>query len=193
MHLDMYFGSTCGLRKHLIQHFLNTAHVGILYPAFFNSSVRLVSFRIVAISTCSWPSQHSCFFGKFHPPLVILHPRPGSRHAIRPSVVMSLVSSTRPSNTYDESRILMKPPAGISWSRNQFFPITSGFSCPRRRPGSYADVGIEGASHRMLLCMNSEPFLSIGLLTTSGCVCSRSLLQHTRFSSEIKSVIAGAK
>ena len=73
---------------------------------------------------------------------------------------------------------------------------------------------MEGASHRMLLRMNSEPFLSIGLLTMSAwcvelcpegsisllhslcssvSVCSRSLLQHTRFSSEIKTVIAGAK
>ena len=123
MHLDMYFGSTCGLRKHLIQHFLNTAHVGILYPAFFNSSVRLVSFRIVAISTCSWPSQHSCFFGKFHPPLVIVHPCPRSRHVVRPSVVMLSVSSTRSSYTCDESEILTKLPTGISWSRNKVFPI----------------------------------------------------------------------
>jgi len=127
---------------------------------------------------------------------------------------MILVSSTHSSYTCNESWILTKPPAGISGSRNQFFPITSGASCSRRRPGSYADVGIEGASHCMLLRMNSEPLLSIGLLTTSGwrvelcpegsisllhslCssvrVCSRSLLQHTRFSSEIKSVIAGAK
>ena len=35
----------------------------------------------------------------------------------------------------------MKPPAGISWSRNQLFPIISGVSCSRRSPGSYADVG----------------------------------------------------
>jgi len=110
----------------------------------------------------------ACFFRKFHPPLVIVHPCPGSRHVIRPSVVMILVSSTRSSHTCDESWILTKPPAGISWSRNQFFPITSGVSCSRRSPGSCADVGIEGASHCMLLRMNSEPFLSIGLLTTSG-------------------------
>jgi len=32
--------------------------------------------------------------------------------------------------------------------------ITSGVSCSRRRPGSYAAVGIEGASHRMPLRMN---------------------------------------
>ena len=146
----------------------NTTHVGDLYPASSNSFVRFVSFQIVLISACSWTSQHSCFCKRFHPPLVIVHPRPASRHLVRPSVVMILVSSTRSSHTCDESWILTKPPAGISWSRNQFFPITSGVSCSRRRPGSYADVGIEGASHRMLLRMNSGPFLSIGLLTTSG-------------------------
>jgi len=145
---------------------------------------------------------------------VIVHPRPGSRHVVRPSVVMNLVSSTRSSHTCDESWILTKPPAEISWSRNQFFPITSGVSCSRRRPGSHADVGIEGASHRMLLRIASKPFFAIGLLTTSGwcvelcpegsisllhslcssvSVCSRSLLQHNQFSSKIKSVIAGAK
>jgi len=146
----------------------NTAHVGDLYPASSNSSVRFVSFRIVVISACSWPSQHSCFFRKFHPLLVIVHPRPGSRHVVRPSVMMILVSSTCSSHTCDESWIVTKLPAVTSWSRNQFFAITSGVSCSRRRPGSYAAVGIEGASHRMLLCMNSEPFLSIRLLTMSG-------------------------
>jgi len=146
----------------------NTAHVGDLYPASSNSSVRLVSFRIVVISAYSWPSQHSCFFRKFFTSPVIVHPRPGSCHAVRPCVVMILVSSTRSSHTCDESWILTKPPAGISWSRNQVFPIASGVSCTRRRRGSYAAVGIEGASHRMLLCMNSEPFMSVGLLTMSG-------------------------
>ena len=95
----------------------NTAHVGDLYPASFNSSVRLISFRVVIISACSWPSQHFCFFCKFYPLLVIVHPRPGSRHVVRPSVVMILVSSTRCSHTCDESWILTKPPAGISCSR----------------------------------------------------------------------------
>jgi len=56
----------------------NTAQVCDLYPASSNYSVRLVSFRTVSISACSWPSQHCCFFRKFHPPLVIVHPRPGS-------------------------------------------------------------------------------------------------------------------
>jgi len=146
----------------------NTAHVGDLYAAASNSSVRFVSFRIVVISACSWPSQHSCFFKKFHPPLVIVHPRPGSTHVVRPAVVMILVSSTRSSHACDEFWILTKPPAGIFWSRNKFFPITSGVSCSRRSPGSYVDVGIEGTSHRMLLRMNSNPFLSVGLLTTIG-------------------------
>ena len=91
-----------------------------------------------------------------------------TRHVVRPSVVMILVSSTRSSHACDESWIPTKSPAGISWSRNQFFSIASGVSCSRRRPGLYADVGIEGASHRMLLRMNSAPFLSIGLLTMSG-------------------------
>jgi len=192
----------------------NTAHVGDVYPASSNFSFRLVSFRIVVISACSWPSQHSCFFRMFHHPLAIVHPRSGSTHVVRPSMVMILVSSTRSSHTCDKSWILTKPPAGISWSRNQFFPITSSVSCSRRNLGSYADVGIEGASLRMLLRMNSEPFLSIGLLTTSGgcvelcpegsisllhslcssvSVCSRSLLQHSQFASEIKQVMAGAK
>jgi len=139
----------------------NATHVGDVYPASSNSSVRLVYFQIVAISACSWPSQHSYFFRKFHPPLVIVHPRPGTRHVVRPSVVMILVSSTRSSHTCDESKILTKPPAGILWSRNQSFPISSGVSCSRRRPGSYAAVGIDGALHCMLLRMNSEPFLSV--------------------------------
>ena len=110
----------------------NATHVGDVYPASSNSSVRLVYFQIVAISACSWPSQYSCFFRKFHPPLVIVHPRPGSMHVVRPSVVMILVSSTSSSHTCDESKILTKPPAGISWSRNRFFPITSGVSWTKR-------------------------------------------------------------
>jgi len=140
----------------------NTAHIGDLYPASFNSSVRFVSFRMIVISAGSWPSQYSCFFKKFHPPLVIVHPRPGSRHVVRPSVVIILFSYTLSSHTCDESKILTKPPAGISWSRNQFFPITSGVSCSRRSPGSCADAGIEGASHRMLLRMNSEQSCQLG-------------------------------
>jgi hypothetical protein len=39
----------------------NTAHVGDIYPTSSNSSFLLVSFRMVVISNCSWPSQHSCF------------------------------------------------------------------------------------------------------------------------------------
>jgi len=70
----------------------NTAHVGDLYPASSHSSVRFVSFPIFVIRACSWPSQHSCFFRKFHPPLVIVHPRPGSRHVVRPSVVLVSIS-----------------------------------------------------------------------------------------------------
>jgi len=189
-----------------------TAQVDDLYPASSNSSVRLVSLQMVTISAqaCSWPSQHSCFFRKFYPPLVIVHPRSGSRHVARPSVVISRVSFTCSFHTCEKSKILTKPTAGIFWSRNKSFPISSDVSCSRRRRGSYAVVGIEGASHRMLLCMNSENFTSIGLLTMSGwCVelclegsifllyskCSsvsvRSilLLQYTRFSSKIKSVI----
>jgi len=129
---------------------------------------------------------------------------------------MISVLSTRSSHTCDESKILTKPPARIFWSRNQSFPISSGVSCSWRRRGSYAAVGIEGASHHMLLRLNSEPFVSIGLLTMSKwcvelcvegsisllnslcssvslSVCSSSLLQHSRFSSEIKSLIAGGK
>jgi hypothetical protein len=103
-----------------------------------------------------WPSQHSCFSRKFHAPQVIVHPRSRSRLFVRPSVVMILVSSTCSSYICNESRILTKLPAGNPWSRNQVFPITSGVPCPRRRRGSYAAqmVGIEGASHRMLLYMN---------------------------------------
>ena len=81
---------------------------------------------------------------------------------------MILVSSTRSSHTADEPWILTKPPAGISLSRNQLFPITGGVSCAGKRRGSYATVGIEGASYHMFLHMNLEPFLSIGLLTMSG-------------------------
>ena len=98
----------------------NTAHVGDLHPASSNSTVCFVSFRIVVISACSWPSQHSYFCRKFHPPLLIVHPCPGSRHVVRPSILMIFVSSTCSSHTCDESWILpvTKLPAGISWSRN---------------------------------------------------------------------------
>jgi len=141
----------------------NTAHVGDLYPASSNSSVRFVSFRIIVISACSWPSQHSCVFRKFHPPLVIVHFRPGSRHVVRSSVVMILVSTTRSSHTCDESWILTKPPAEISWSRNQFFPITSKVSCSRRRPGLYADVAVNKTTsqnlwpRRRFFCLRRQP------------------------------------
>jgi len=164
------------------------------------------------ISACSWPSQCSCFFRNFHPPLVIVHPRPGSRHVVRPSVVMIFVSSTRSAHTCNKSRILTKP-AGISGSRNQVFSITCGVSCSQRRRGPYTAVGIKGASHRVFLRMNSKPFLSIGMLTIGGLcveiclkgsisllhslcssvrVCYTSLLHHSRPSSKTKSVIAGA-
>jgi len=133
-----------------------------LYPASSNSSVRLVSFQIVAISACSWPSQHSCVFRKLHPPIVIVHSRPGCRHVVRPSVRIILFSSTRSSHNCDESKILTKPPAGIFWSRTKFFSISVSVSCSQRMQGSYAADGIEGTFHRMLLRMNSETFLSIG-------------------------------
>ena len=114
----------------------NTAHVGDLYAACSNSPVRLVSFRMVVISACSC----SCFFRKFHPLQMIVHPRPESRHlitdSIRLSVMMILNSSTCSSHTCDESWILTKPPTGICWSRNQVFPITSGVSCSGRSRGS---------------------------------------------------------
>ena len=109
----------------------NTTHVGDLYPASSNPSVRFVSFRIVVISACLWPSQHCRFFRKFQPPLVIIHPRPGSKHVVRPSVVMIRVSSTRSSHTCYESWILTKPNAEIFCSRNQFFPIPSQKSTRR--------------------------------------------------------------
>jgi len=89
----------------------NTAHVGDLYLASSNSSsVLLVSFWIVVISACScqWHSQRSCFVRKFHPLLVITHPRPGSKYVVRPSIMTILVSSTRSFHICDESWILTK-------------------------------------------------------------------------------------
>jgi len=83
----------------------NTANVGDLYPASSNSSVRFVSFRIVIISACSWPSQRSCSFRKFYPLLRIVHLHSGSKHMVRPSVVMILVSFTRSFHTCADSRI----------------------------------------------------------------------------------------
>ena len=77
----------------------NNVHVGDLYPASSKTLVRFVSFRIVVIR----PSQHSFFSRKFHPTLVIVHPCPGARHVVRPSVVMILVSSICFSNTSDDS------------------------------------------------------------------------------------------
>ena len=81
----------------------NSAHVGDLYPVSSNSIVRFVSFWVVMISTCSWSCQHFCYFRKFHFPLVLVHPRPRSRHFVRPSVVMILVSSARSSHSIDDS------------------------------------------------------------------------------------------
>ena len=52
-----------------------------------------------------------------------------SRHVVRYSVVIVLVLSTPSFHTCKESWILTKTPPGISWSRNQVFPITSGVSC----------------------------------------------------------------
>jgi len=165
-------------------------------------------------NTLLFSSQHSCFSRKFHPLLVIVHPRSGSRHVVRPSVVTNLVLSTRSSYISNESWILTKPPAGISWHRDQVLPITGGISCSRRRQGSYTAVGIEGASRHVFLRMNSDPCLSIGFLTICGwcvefclegsisllhslcssiSVCSSLLLQHSRFASKTKSVIAGTK
>ena len=88
----------------------NTVHVGDLYPASSNSSVYLVYFGIVVSSACWWPSQHFCFSRKLHPPLVIVYPHPGSRHVVRPSIMMILVLSIRSSKSW----IVMKPPTGIS-------------------------------------------------------------------------------
>jgi len=100
--------------------------VGELYPVSSNSSVRLVSFQILAISACSWPSQHSCFFRKFHPLLAIVHHRPGSRHVVRPSVLMILVSSTRSSHTCDESKILTKHlPESFGPETNPFLSLVA--------------------------------------------------------------------
>jgi len=71
--------------------------------------------------------------------------------------------------------VLGKPRASADYKyserdqKNRRVPISDGVSCSRRRRGSYAAVGIERASHRMLLRMDSEPFSSIGLLTMSGC------------------------
>jgi len=109
--------------------------------------------------------------------------------------------------------LLTPTPSNLAWTHHHQLLFLCSWAA-FLSPGSCADVGIEGASHHMLLRMNSERFLSIGLLTTSGwcvelcpegsifllhslcssvSVCSRSLLQHTRFSSEMKLVIAGAK
>jgi len=89
----------------------------------------------------------------------------------------------------------------------KFLFITTGVSCSRRRRGSHTAVGIEGASHHVFLQMNSEPFLSTGLLIMNGwcvelclegsisllyslcisiIVCSNSLLQHSRFSCTVR-------
>jgi len=128
----------------------DTAHFCDLYLASSNSFFCWVSFWMVVISACSWPSHRSFLFRKLYPPLLIVHPRSGSRHVtvVKPSLVLILVSSSRSSHTCDKSCILMKPLAGISWSRIQVYygPITSCISCSTRRWGSYAAAGIEGAS-----------------------------------------------
>jgi len=80
----------------------DTAHLGDLYLASSNSSFHLVSFWMVVISACSWPSHRSFLFKKFYPPLLIVHPRSGSRH-VKPSLVLILVSSSRSSHTCDKS------------------------------------------------------------------------------------------
>jgi len=84
-------------------------------------SLLLVSFRVVVISAWSWPSHRSFVFSASDCPSL-------SRHAVKYTVVMILVSSTRSSHVSDESWILTKPPAAISWSRNQVFSLISGVS-----------------------------------------------------------------
>ena len=100
----------------------NSAQVRDLCPACSNSSSRVASLRMVVISACSWSSHRSFLFNNYYPLIVIILTRPRFRHVVRPSVMMILVSSTRSSHTSDESWILTKPPAGITWSRNQVFP-----------------------------------------------------------------------
>jgi len=142
----------------------NTTHIGDLYSAISNSSVRVVSLQIDVISGCSWQSQHFCFQKIPFPANDCHGPSSSWAQACSQTFCCDDSPSTRSAHTCDESWILMKPPAGISWSRNQVFHVTSGISCSERRQKSYAAVGIEGTSHRMFLRMNSELFLSIGLL-----------------------------
>jgi len=105
----------------------NTAHVVNFYPFSSNFSFVLVSYRMVVISACSWPSHRSFLFNNYYPLIVIVLTRPRSRHVVRPSVMMILVSFTRSSHTSDDSWILTKPPAGITWFRNQVFPTLFAF------------------------------------------------------------------
>ena len=133
----------------------NSTHaveVNDLYPTSSNYSVRFVSFRIILISAWSWPSQHSCFFGTSIPrqwlSILVLGPSMFSDilswwFSFRPFALPIAVASLG---------FWQNPPAGISWSRNQFFPITSGVSCSRKRPGSHADVGIHQEISRVILC-----------------------------------------
>jgi len=52
----------------------------LLYYFLRRNKSNINQFQMVVISACSWPSHRSFLFRKFHPPLVIVHPHPGSRH-----------------------------------------------------------------------------------------------------------------
>ena len=194
----------------------NIFHVGDLYPASSFSSICSASFRIMVISSCSQPFHLSFFFKKFQAPLVIVHPRPGSMHVDRPSVVMILVPFTYSSHTKDDSCILMNPPFGISWSRNHVLPISRFNSCSGRSLGSLAAVDIDGASHKSRR-VNADPSWMIGFLMMIGClvqfcffsftdshsllhvscrnvsICSSSSSEPFLLSSDIKSAMACAR
>ena len=168
-------------------------HFSDLYPASSFSSVRLVSSWMTVISSCSRSNHHFCKNSNCCcncPPYVRLHAcnealcsfkKKGClleskwmiKYDLLPSVVFILVLPRRSSQSSDSARILTYPPFGISWSKNQFMPISACTSRSGRSRGSSTASGLEGASHCICRFTRAGPFLLDAFLRWSGLVFNR--------------------
>jgi len=144
--------------------------------------------------------------------IATVHPRPGPRHVVRPSVVMilhplalpipatslgswwnHLLESLGPGTKSFMSRVAflaqkggkshMQPLASRALPTTCFYAWTPSYSCQLGclLGGWCVGCGLEGS------------ISALHSMCGSFSVCSISLVQHSRFSSKIKSVISGAK
>jgi len=129
---------------------------------------------MTVISSCS-RSNHR-FHKTFQLLLAIVHPLCVSMHAVRPSVTLILVLSRRSSQSSDSARIVTYPPSGcdgMSWSKNQFMPISACNSCSGRSRGSSTASGLESTSHCIRCFTRAGPFLLDASSRWSGLVFNR--------------------